>query len=221
MDDYAWSDEVMGMTLTFLRGPALPEVGEVLGFRWDTERPTRFSEAEERQGLGARAYAVQVGHLDGWTVLVEPNGYAAGTSDTVLRLSRGGTAVSLFWTVNGAMGFVLADDGVLVRAFDPLLYDLHPQGEPLPQEQGLPFGEPGEHLPRAALLLAERLTGVRIERAWIMEAPRRTWTTTGSLPPGGSTGMGPGAPGSAAGGPPVVPGILVPLPENLGGGADA
>ena len=197
VDDYAWADEVMGMTITLLRGLALVEVGEVLGFRWDTERQTTFGEAEEQQDPGAMAYSVQVGQLEGWTVLVEPNGYAAGTSDTVVRLSRGGTAVSLSWTVTGHQGFVLARGGVLVRAFDPLLFDLDPQGEPLPQEQGLPFGEPGGHLQRAALLLAERLTGVRLDQAWVMDEPRRTWTTTSPLPPA-SAATRPGCPEARA-----------------------
>ena len=221
MDSYAWADEVMGMTVTFVRGPALREVGEVLGFRWDTERQTTFSEAEEQQDPGAMAYVVQVGDVDGWTVLVEPNGYAAGTPDTVVRLSRGGIAVSLFWTVNAAMGFVLASDGVLVRRFDPLGYEVDSQGEQLPEEPGLPFGEPGEHLPRAALMLAERLTGIRLDRAWVTDRPRRTWTTMSPLASGGPVDRRSGTPDDGPAGPLVVPGILLPLPENMGGAADS
>jgi hypothetical protein len=182
VDPWAWADEVLGMTLTFVRGPSLREVGDVLRFRWDTERTTTWDEAQDQHDFGRIAYAVQVADLDGWTVLVEPNGYAAATPDVVAGLSRGGTAVSVFWNANAHTGFVLAREGDVVRSFDPLLFELGPRGEPLPEEHGLPFGRPGAGLARAALTLAERLTGVRVERDWLMEGTRRTWTTAPALP---------------------------------------
>lgn len=201
MTTHDWADEVLGMTLTLVRGPGLRQVGEVLRFRWDTERTTTFRGAADEQASARIPYAVQVGALGGWTVLVEPNGYAAGTPDVVARLSSGGTAVSLFWTVNLAMGVVLARDGAVVRSFDPLLYDLGPVGNPLPEEEGLAFGDPEADPRRAALTLLERLTGVRLERRWVLDDPRPTWTTQGQLP--------------AAGSGPVVPGALLPeAPPN-------
>jgi hypothetical protein len=93
-----------------------------------------------------------------------------------------GTAASLFWTVNADMGFTLARGGTVVRRFDPLLYGLGPEGEPLPEERGLPFGVPGGRLPRAALTLAERLTGDRLDRDWVLATARPTWTTAARLP---------------------------------------
>ena len=201
MATHEWAEQVLGMTLTFVRGAELREIGETLAFRWDTERTTTFEVAEEgQQAEGWLAYAVQVGERDGWTVLVEPNGYAAGGPDVVARLSRGGTAVSLFWTINAAMGFTLARDGVVVRAFDPLLFTLGPEGDPLPEEVGLAFGEPGEPLVQHALTLAERLTGVRLDERWIRDTPRPTWTTRSPRPP-----MPPGPPA------PLIPHTVVLL----------
>jgi hypothetical protein len=176
--DYDWIDDAAdGLTIAYVRGSSLREVGDVLEFRWDTERETTYGEALW-QGVDTveGAWTVQVGELDGWIVVVEPNGSAAAGSDTVVRLSRGGTAVSVSWNVNLVMNFVLARDGVLVRRFDPLGPQVEPLGQPLPEEEGLPFGIPGEP-ERAALMLAQRLTGIRPEREWILAAPRRTWTT--------------------------------------------
>jgi hypothetical protein len=70
-------------------------------------------------------------------------------------------------------------DGVLVRAFDPLLPDLGPSGRPLDEEGGLTFGVQGERAHVAALILAERLTGITIERGLVVDQPHPTWTATG------------------------------------------
>ena len=185
-----------------MRGPDLQEIGDALAFRWDTERMTTFEQAEgEQQADELMAYAVQVGERDGWTVLVEPNGYAAGGPGAMARLSRSGTAISLFWTVNASMGFELARNGSVVRAFDPLLFSLGAMGNRLPEEAGLAFGEPDGPLKENTLTLAERLTGVRLDEAWVRDTPRPTWTTRSpfSTPP----------PGPAA---PLIPDTLLPEP---------
>jgi hypothetical protein len=184
--DYDWTDDAAeGLTIAYVRGSSLREVGDVLEFRWDTEWETTYEQAlwQGIDSLAEFAWTVQVGELDGWIVVVEPNSSAAARTDTVVRLSRGGTAVCVSWNVNFDMNFVLARDGELVRRFDPLGPQVEPLGQPLPEEEGLPFGFPGEP-ERAALMLAERLTGIRPEREWILAAPRRTWTTKPFFPAG-------------------------------------
>lgn len=183
MDAYAWTDDEPAVTVAYVHGSSVCGVGDVLGFRWDTEREASWREASEQAMYTAEtAWTVQVDELDGWLVTIEPNGLAAARQDAVTSLSRGGTAVSVFWNVNRVMRFVLARDGVLKRSFDPLLYAVVPVGEPLPDEDGLPFGLPGARPERAALQLAERLTGVRLGADWLVGTPRRTWTTRPEFP---------------------------------------
>lgn len=215
MPTHEWAQQVHGLTLVLVRGPELREIGDALAFRWETERTTAFGQAEEDQMAAIKmAYTVQVGERGGWTVLVAPNGYAE--PDTVVRLSRRGTAVCVSWSFSGATGFTLARDGSVVRAFDPLLFTLGPEGDPLPEEAGLVFGDPEEPVVQHALTLAERLTGVRLDERWIRDTPRPTWTTRSPRPP-----RRPGPPA------PLIPDTLVLLsaaPEiqrRPGGDADS
>jgi hypothetical protein len=113
----------------------------------------------------------QTDSLDGWAALIEPNGWAASLPDAIARLSTWGEAVNAFWNVNAVMSFALARGGVVVRHFDPLLYD-EDEGR-LPDETELRWGT---DRPRAsALALMERLTGARIERDWLLERSRPTF----------------------------------------------
>jgi hypothetical protein len=173
---YDWLDSedprLSGLSLTLVR-PAGPQALERL-------HPTRVLEGklslEEAGGLvldrfdGSRL-AVQVDELDGWTTLIEPFGWAGATPDVLARLSKGGRAVNVYWNVNALMHVGWADDGRIVASFDPLLDDRLDGGEP--EEADLPFGDPERSL-RAALVLAERLTGVRIERTWLLDRTRPT-----------------------------------------------
>jgi Family of unknown function (DUF6461) len=171
---YAWVDDVMAVTVTLVRGMDLRHAGDLLEVRWASERVEIFDDAQWRQ-VEAMSPVVQADELGDWLVLVEPNGWLTTLPDTAAALSRGGSLVSVYWNARALMRFVLARDGAVVRAFDPLLYELAPVGDPLPQEQGLVFGDP-ETSPRiAAMELAERLTGVRIDRDWLLDTPRRSW----------------------------------------------
>ena len=87
----------------------------------------------------------------------------------------GGGSAAYFWNVNSVMRFVFAEGGVIRRDFNPLLYD--PNGSPS-EESGLPFpsGDDGTLVPgRASLALIERLTGVEITRAWLLEPRHATY----------------------------------------------
>jgi hypothetical protein len=75
--------------------------------------------------------------------------------------------VTVFWNVNAAMQFLVADAGAVERRFDPLLYH-DADGEPLPEEGALPFGDPQAPLHAATLTLAEQLTGVGVPEGWLL-----------------------------------------------------
>jgi hypothetical protein len=174
MGDYTWIDEVTAATVTFIRGPGLREVGDALGFRWETECEKTFLDAQWANAE-TMTPVVQAAVLEGWLVLVEPNGFLAASPQTAALLSRGGSVVSVYWNVNRLMSFVAARDGMVVRRFDPLLFGSTAEGPPLPEEEGLVFGQVEPSALAAAVELTERLTGVPIERAWLLEGPRKTW----------------------------------------------
>lgn len=178
-EEHDWADEVMAVTLTFVRGLNLRQIAELLGFDPSSERTTMFGDADEQTDHGTGSYAVQVAEADGWAVVVEPNGYLTSLPGTVAALSVGGSAISVYWNVNALMRFTVARDGVVVRSFDPLLFDLGPEGEPLPEERGLTFGVDAT-VRQSALELAARLTGIRIDQPWLLATPRPTWTTRGA-----------------------------------------
>ena len=93
-------------------------------------------------------------------VIVEPNGWELSIPETFLEIVGDAFAVTVFWNVNANMQVLVARGGAIVRSFDPLFYPDEPgEGEPLPEEAGLAFGE--DHATSSALALFARLTGFR------------------------------------------------------------
>jgi hypothetical protein len=177
-----WVSDIMAVSITCVRGLGLQQVGDLLHFEWNTESQLTFAQAEEQQDFDAGRHAVQAELVESqrgpWLVLIEPNGYLAQDPDALEALSDVDVAVSVYWNVNALMRFSMYADGILVRSFDPLLTDAEPQGKALLEEEGLRFGAGGE--PQvAAMTLAERLTGVSIERDWLLDERRQTWMASG------------------------------------------
>jgi hypothetical protein len=153
---YEWVSEIEAVSAAYVRGLNLNQVGDLLDFDWATERQITFSEAQEQQDYSAGQSAVQVERVESqrgsWLVLIEPNGYLASLPDALEALSDLDVALSVYWNVNAQMRFAMYADGILVRSFDPLLPDLGPQGNPLPEEEGLSFGPEGDREPPRSLL---------------------------------------------------------------------
>jgi hypothetical protein len=171
-----WTEGIEALTLTFLQGAALEEVAATLQFDRSTERLTTFDSAFDGLDVESACYPVQVGELDGWLVVVEPNGFLLADEGVLARLSRAGTAVSYFRNINAHSLFVLAREGRVVRSFDPVIPDEdESEGEPLAEEHDLRFGDDDEDHMASAFTLLERLTGVRIEEEWLLERRRPTW----------------------------------------------
>lgn len=117
------------------------------------------------------ATVAQLDSIAGWTVLVEPVGWLGSTSEVLERLSATGRALSGYWNVNSVMSFGFADQGRMVRQFDPLLYEAG--ATPLPEELSLPWGV--GHPRASCLALIAQITGVVVERDWLLERSRRTF----------------------------------------------
>jgi hypothetical protein len=135
--------------------------------------------------LGEGNDTVFVDTFGGAVVAAEFNGWAGTEEQRARTLSAIGSHTALYRSVNADMRFVHARRGAVVRTFDPLLYVA--EGA-LAEEEGLPFGWPGRPA-AAALMLVERLTGVRLERSWLLDVAHPTYRRD----PGG--GCGPPFPG--------------------------
>jgi hypothetical protein len=81
------------------------------------------------------------------------------------RLSRQGAAVVIYNNVNDLDSFQYARAGHVVRDFDPLLFGTSDRAHALPQERGIRFGALDFRYLARSMLLAHRLTGLRLTLA--------------------------------------------------------
>jgi len=134
------------------------------------ERPVRFAEGWwiSRSDFGCDV--VQIDVLDGAALCVEPNGWAGVDDDRAAGLSHAGPYAAVYRSVNADMDFVHARAGSVVRRFDPLLYEADGA---IPEEEGLPFGVSGAV--SGSFTLIERLTGVRLSQAWLLDDEHPTF----------------------------------------------
>jgi hypothetical protein len=162
--EYAWvADERMdGFCVTAVTGVPLEEVVRRFGGDPATSMQATFAEAFNGVPGPTSILAGEVG--DG-VVVAENNGWQGVSDDVVARVARGGRLASYYRNVNAVMAFVHAVDGVVVAFFDPLL-----DGVPAALADaaaGLDFE--GERVEPACFALLERLTGIQIDRAWLLD----------------------------------------------------
>lgn len=175
---YAWTESdhgpfALGAAVALVRGCPPARALEVLG----AGRATQVAPAQVVRDWAAEqdcehyGTAVEAGEIGDWTIVVELNGYQATVPGLIEKLSRDGEAVVIFQNVNALSSFQYARNGIIVRAFDPLLPHMGQTGERLPQEAGIAFpGGKGElHPMPGAFLLAERLTGIRLTESDLSE----------------------------------------------------
>lgn len=176
--DHDWDDDHPVTTLTFVEGLTRSDVARVLQADVTTEWLSWVGDVDisPKQIGGRWMHPVQLFEDRGWTVLLEPNGFAGIRESLTGPLSQAGSLVALYYGINAEMEFRYAVAGTLRRAFDPLGWPDGQQGEPLPQEAGLVFGLPEpEHNPfQQAVLLAERLTGLQLTNEWVLGKERPT-----------------------------------------------
>jgi hypothetical protein len=174
--EYDWTQDNEALSITLVRGLNDDAIVSQLNLRRTSDKPLTFEAAwvelpEPR--AGAVWWRAQIGHLGGWTVVIEDNG--AGGADPANReaLSAAGSAVNVFWNVNGASSFGYAVGGRLVRYFDPSRADTWAdEGEPLPGEADLDFDDEDADPIPPAMLLMQRLAGVTLDRDWVLNTAR-------------------------------------------------
>ena len=182
---YAWLDEddatddLMPGCVGVAIGPNEVMVRQLLAIDEGSRRDATVHEAWQMSESDSGNDVVQVAAIGKAVVTFEPNGWHGVEPKRAVALSRSGRYVAYFWNVNAVTRLVFALAGVIQRDFDPLLYDSNGERErALPEEVDLPFpaGDEGPLTPgRASLALIERLTGVEITRAWLLDEPHPTY----------------------------------------------
>jgi hypothetical protein len=181
--DYAWFNDHWlreAFCITLVRG--LDEAEVLRRFGGEHSPPRRLTEAEVgklSEPLPSRyLQLVLVAMADGWSVAVEDNGFEGSRPEVLRALSRGSQAVSVYRNVNALGYFSDAVDGALLVQFELLFPQRRWGSQPdllLPQMRAVgldpdwhepPYGE----LDTAALALAERVTGVRLDPG-ILDGP--------------------------------------------------
>ncbi|CAL9368899.1 hypothetical protein SUDANB37_00844 [Streptomyces sp. enrichment culture] len=142
--------------------------------------------AEAWKESGGDRHFVGVCAVDGWTLVVEPNGYLGSLDEAAGPLSRGTELVTHFRNVNAVDHFSRYVDGELRVHFEPLFPYARDGADPdgavaLMREVGFDLREDDGDLQattEAAFALAERITGVRLTPGLLDGAEFRT----GSVP---------------------------------------
>jgi uncharacterized protein DUF6461 len=169
LEDAGWIEQsIDAITIALVESPGpVEEVFRESGHSWTPVSPgTLDTVLDIVDGFDFDREPLLLDRLGVWHVLLAPNGFEFSYPGVGARVSRIGRFVSVFWNVNSVMRILVAERGEVRRDFDPLLI-ADSAGEPLPEEAGLPFGQPGAPLRAACLVLTERLTGQRFSRDWL------------------------------------------------------
>ncbi len=114
---------------------------------------------------------VQIFEVNNAIVTFEGNGWT-GDDEEVIKQIAAPMSVSIFRNVNAVSRCTLAQNGEVIRQFDPLLYDA---SGALPEETALQWKS--DHPLGAAFALAEMLTGVEITRSQLLDTLHPTYRT--------------------------------------------
>ncbi|WP_236239169.1 DUF6461 domain-containing protein [Streptomyces sp. CC228A] len=177
--DYRWLDHhcpelVRACCVTIVHAVTPEQVLERLRARPEG-RVTGISALVDASEEAWRAYGgdrhfVGLRMVDGWTVMVEPNGFLGSLEEMAAPLSRGTELVTHFRNVTAVDQFSRYSDGRLRLRFEPLFPCAGGGAEAesavaLMREVGFDLEREGGSLSattEAAFALAERMTGVRL-----------------------------------------------------------
>ena len=166
--DSPWWEAGIESTLTIVLGATPHAVAHVLGLALEEFSPQMVLDVAWTQ---EGASPLSIVELEGATAVFEVNGFHTVQPHVAQSLSALGTTVCLYWNVNHVARFLVAEDGRLVRDFDPVIDEGGGLGQPFPEEDGIDWEE--SPIPQAAELQA-RLTGIRLSRGDLFGKPLPT-----------------------------------------------
>ena len=174
IEKYKWTDELEPFCISIAFGAKREAVETAFRIVPDSRKLTKVAELWDFAGPESQGNdVVQIDALANGIIAFENNGWTGEDNDGIVIKAIGCPAfVSIFRNVNAVMSFVYAKDGIVVRRFDPLLYEA--EGA-LPEEKLYAWNL--EHPTVSAFALAETLTGIEITQAWMLDQPHPTYRT--------------------------------------------
>lgn len=159
-----------GMSITWIKGRQFDEVVRELGGDPAWVRPATFDDVRGHAWdlmEGSDQAVLLAAQHDEWTVLLEE--FCGYGHEKVVRLSGGGAALGLQWTINRAASVKYAESGRLVAWFDPADLDTVSPSSGRAWLESLPVtpDQWREHWQSTALSLGEELSGIRLDRGWM------------------------------------------------------
>jgi hypothetical protein len=152
---------VNGATFTLVKGLTPAEALRVLAPDAKTPLESPGSAADWALVDPMDRSAIEATSRDGWTMILEPNGFRAADLTTLGKLSARGSAVSFYNNVEALSSFQYAVKGRVIRAFDPVL-NQSMVGSALPQEKAIPFNDLSSDYVVDSIQLMSRLTDLTI-----------------------------------------------------------
>jgi hypothetical protein len=161
----------MAACFTAVTGVSADEAARRFGADLSSERAATFHEAFNDYPHSTH---LLFDAIDDGVLIAENNGWEGSRPEVAEAVSRGGKLASVYWSVNADMSFVYAEDGMVLAWFDPLLVEQAWSGA-APESIAEPCEDLEFGVSRArsdALVLLQRLTGVRLDRSWLEEPHR-------------------------------------------------
>jgi Family of unknown function (DUF6461) len=172
INKYQWvkTEALDAYCISIITGTELIAIETAFGIERNTLTQAKSSEMGAIAGPDSEGNdVVQIGELENAVITFENNGWT-GIDHRVIKHIAAPIYVSMYRNVNAVMRFVFAKNGEIIREFDAVLYD--PELA-IAEELALDFS--GDDKDALSFALAEKLTGIPIDGAWLLEGRRPTY----------------------------------------------
>ncbi|WP_188191535.1 DUF6461 domain-containing protein [Nonomuraea sp. SYSU D8015] len=166
--------------LTWVRGENIRDVVQAFGGRPEQLAEGDFNDLYESYELDDDEAIILITQSPGWLMVVEFTRYMGARRDMLRRLSAGGEALALAWTIELDATLAYAADGKLENIFDPVRQGTtaaEPEYLDWAQTYGVTAEQWGDDWLAVSFTLAEQITGLPVDQAWKSEP---TWCSTSS-----------------------------------------
>ncbi|WP_283136964.1 DUF6461 domain-containing protein [Rhizohabitans arisaemae] len=115
-------------------------------------------------------HIILLGRIEGWILIIDPGASVSMRNGVCKATAQGGTAIGLYWTINGHGRMACASNGELLVEFSLMFPDERAGNDveiATPYLEGLKGELEVGEWQAAALLVLERWTGVGITQEWL------------------------------------------------------
>ncbi|WP_344977994.1 DUF6461 domain-containing protein [Streptosporangium fragile] len=155
--------------LTWVHSENIRDVVQAFGGQPEQLAEGGFDDLYESYELDNDEAIVLITQSPGWFLAVEFTKYMGARRDVLRRLSAGGEALTLAWTIELDATFAYAADGKLESVFDPVRQGTtaaEPEYLAWAQAYGVTAEQWRDDWLAASFALAEQISGLRVDQTW-------------------------------------------------------